>query len=341
MTFVDDYSASLLGRPTRRRLLAAGAAGAATLVVPGVGGQAQAAHGASTGSVAARRDAIVRTIGRTGERLPAIGLGVVPGSGTRSGAGRAQLPDVMRVYGEAGGRVVDTSRLYGDSDPSGGEVPTALGATSDLFVTQKLPAAGGFEENDMLRQWRAVRAGLGRDRVDVLQVPDLASAEVVVPMLTRWKSAGRTRYVGVGHHSTRYYPAIEVMMRNFDVDVIQIRYSLLTRSAEEQLLPLAAEYGIGVIVTMPMEGGRLHRLVEGRHLPDWAADFGATTWAQFFLKYVLAHPAVTVVLQSTGNPAHAEENMSVLRGVLPDDDQRARMVEHMAGFAGFARLADG
>ena len=259
----------------------------------------------------------------------------------RPGVQRAHLRDVLKVYREAGGRVIDTSRLNVDSELVASEVTTALGVTGDMFLTQKLSTTGDLSESHLLRQLRAAKARLRRDQVDVLQVHDLANAEAVVPMLGRWKSAGRVRYVGVGHYSTRYYPAIEILMRNFDIDVIQIRYSILTRLAEEQILPLAAERGIGVIVTMPMEGGRLHKLVEGHQVPGLATDFGAKTWAQFFLKYVLAHPAVTVVLQSTSNPAHAEENMTVLRGALPDDDQRARMVEHMAGFAGFARLGNG
>lgn len=339
VTFMNDEAASPLARPTRRRLLTAGVAGGAALFVPGVAGRGQAAHAAATGSVTDHRDVIVRTIGRTGERLPAVGLGAVPGFDKRPGARRAPLRDVLKVHREAGGRVIDTSQLYGDSELLVGEVATALGITDNMFLTRKLSATGDLSERPLLRQLQASTARLGRDQVDVLQVHDLANAEAVLPLLGRWKSAGRVRYVGVSHDATRYYPAVEILMRNFDVDVVQIRYSILTRMAEEQILPLAAERGIGVIVAMPMERGLLHKLVEGHQVPGWATDFGATTWAQFFLKYVLAHPAVTVVLQSTGNPAHAEENMTVLRGVLPDEDQRARMVEHMAGFAGFARLA--
>lgn len=294
---------------------------------------------ASTGSVSDRRDVIVRTLGRTGERLPAIGLGAVTSSDTRPGAQRAHLQDVLKVYWDAGGRVIDTSQLYGDSELLFSEVATALGITSNMFLTQKLwSTAGDLNESRMLRQSQASKARLRRDQMDVLQVDNLANAEAVVPMLARWKSAGRIRYVGVSHYATRYYPAIEILIRNFDIDVIQIRYSILTRLAEEQILPLAAERGIGVIVTAPMERGRLHKLVEGHQVPGWASDFDATTWSQFFLKYVLAHPAVTVVLPSTSNPAHMEENMRVLRGPLPDEEQRARMVEHLAGFAGFAPL---
>lgn len=331
MTSKNDPLVSPPGQPTRRSLLTAGLAGAGTLLVAGgagVAGRGQAAHAASTGSVADAPDVITRTIGRTGQRLPAIGLGPALSSGERPWAQRAHLLDVLKAYWQAGGRVIDTSQLNGDSELVLGEVTSALGITGDVFLASTS------------RQLPAAKSRLRRDQVDVLHAPNLADAEAVVPMLARWKSAGKTRHIGVSHHATQYYPAVEILIRNFDIDVIQIRYSILTRLAEEQLLPLAAERGIGVIVAMPMEDGRLHKLVEGHQVPAWAADFGATTWAQFFLKYVLSHPAVTVVLQSTSSPAHLRENMTVLRGPLPDDDQRARMVAHMAGFAGFARLED-
>ena len=310
------------------------------LLVPGASGKERASsHAAPTGSVSDGRDVIVRTIGRTGERLPAIGLGAVTSFDKRPGAQRAHLRDVLTVYWEAGGRVIDTSQLYGDSDLLFSDVTTALGITSNMFLTQHLWSTDeDLNESRMLRKSRAAKARLRRDQMDVLRVHNLANAAAVVPMLTRWKSAGGVRYVGVSHYATRYYPAIEILIRNFDIDVVQIRYSILTRLAEEQILPLAAERGIGVIVTAPMESGRLHKLVEGHQVPGWATDFDATTWSQFFLKYVLAHPAVTVVLPSTSKPAHVAENMRVLRGPLPDEDQRARMVEHLAGFAGFAQL---
>ncbi|MEU7908283.1 aldo/keto reductase [Actinoplanes sp. NPDC049118] len=307
------------------------------LLIEGVAGRGQATHAAAT-----HREVTVRTIGHTGEQLPAIGLGAMVGVDKHPAVQRAHLRDVLKAYWEAGGRVIDTSRLNGDSELLLSEVATALGIAGSMFLTQNLwPAAGDLSESRMSRQLQASEERLRRKQIDVLQVADLADVEAAVPMLGRWKSAGRVRYVGVSHQETRYFPAIEILMRNFDIDVIRIRYSILTRLAEEHILPLAAERGIPVLVTMPLETGRLHKLVEGHQVPGWAIDFGATTWAQFFLKYVLSHPAVTVVLPSAGNPAHVQDNMTALRGPLPDDDQRARMVEHMAGFTGFAQLERG
>ncbi|WP_250007447.1 aldo/keto reductase [Actinoplanes sp. M2I2] len=284
----------VFGRPTRRQVLIGAAAAGAVL---GAGAGDRAAHASSA--------PVTRSL-RSGERLPAIGLGLVPGASLQ----------VVRVFAQAGGRVVDTSRLDDRS-----EVAFASRRdTGDLFLTRTVGAV-------------AAQPRPGR-RIDAVHVGELAGVDEMVPALKRWKDAGRVNHVGVSHHEPRYFPAIEILMRNAAIDVVRVRYSLLTRDAEAHLLPLAAERGIPVIATMPMEQGRLHALVAGQPVPRWAAGFGATTWAQFFLKYVLAHPAVTVVVPSSSSPAHVTENMAALRGPLPDESQRARMVDHLTALTG-------
>ncbi|MEN3615290.1 aldo/keto reductase [Plantactinospora sp. ZYX-F-223] len=298
-------------------MLTAGLAGAGMLAA-GITGHARAAHAAPPGP---------RALGRTGERLPAIGLALTS-LDRRPEAQRSYLRNVLKAHWEAGGRVIDTSGLSGDSEHAFHDAATDLGIASEMFLSQRLRSADGDD-----RQLQATAARLRRDQIDVLQVDDLADAEVAVPLLRRWKTAGKIRYVGVGHQDTRYFPAIEILMRNAGVDVVQVRYSILTRTAEEHILPLAAERGVGVIVTMPTEDGRLHQMVAGRPVPGWAAEFGATTWTQFFLKYVLAHPAVTVALPPAGSPAQVAQNMRALRGPLPDEEQRARMIDYLAATA--------
>jgi aryl-alcohol dehydrogenase-like predicted oxidoreductase len=337
VTSRNEPAASSLGRPTRRNLLKAGTG---TVIAAGLAARGQAAQ-AAPAAVADAPDVTSSTAGRTGGRLPAIGLG--PGAVTsldkRPEKLRAYLRDVLTAYWTAGGRVVDTSWLDGVTGPVFREVAVELGVAADMFVTHQLGStAGDLSESRVLRQLNTSKSLLHRDQVDVVQVDALAGAEVLVPMLKRWKSAGRVRQVAVSHTEARYFPSIEILMRNTEIDVVQIRYSILNRAAEETILPLAAERGISVLTTMPMESGRLHNLVDGHPVPGWASAFGATTWAQFFLKYVLAHPAVTVVLPSADSAAQVTENMAALRGPVPDDDQRARMVAHMATFAGFAEL---
>ncbi|WP_422733838.1 aldo/keto reductase [Micromonospora sp. WMMD558] len=310
MTSKLPTPAFLLTRPTRRGVLTAGLAGVGMLAA-GITGHARAAHAAPPG---------LRTLGRTGERLPAIGLALTSLGGRP--AQRSYLRNLVKAYWEAGGRVIDTSGLSGDSELAFYEVATGLGIAGKMFLTQPLRGDD--------RQLRAATARLRREQIDLLHVGDLADTEAAVPLLRRWKTAGTIRYVGVGHQDTRYYPAVEILMRNAGVDVVQVRYSILTRTAEEHILPLAAERGIGVIVTMPTEESRLHQMVAGSPVPGWAADFGATTWTQFFLKYVLAHPAVTVALPPAGSPEQVTENMRALQGPLPDEGQKARMIDYLA-----------
>ncbi|MGI5150178.1 aldo/keto reductase [Plantactinospora sp. CA-294935] len=345
MAFPSDPPASRPGgNPTRRNLLtAAGAAGAGALLAVGAAGRAEAVAVAAAGPAASRGSGgeITRVVGRTGERLRAVGLGTFMTFDKRPGAPRGHLREVLKRYWEAGGRVIDTSPLYGGAELSVGDFATDLGIADDIFLTNKSWSTGEYlsDESHMMRQLETSKTRLWRDRMDVLQVHNLVNAEAAVPILRRWKGEGKIRYVGVSHHAPQYYPAIEVLMRNFDVDFVQVRYSIFTRHAEERILPLAADRGIGVMVNMSMEKGRLHKLVEGHRVPGWARSFGADTWAKFFLKYVLSHPAVTVVLQATSDPDHLDENMTVLRGPLPDAATRARMVQHMiTEIPGFADL---
>ena len=345
MASPNDPTVSRPGsHPTRRNLLtAAGVAGAGALFAASAGGPARAggpAMGApSPSSRGSGGGVITRTVGRSGQRLPAIGLGTFMTFDKLPGAQRGHLREVMKRYWEHGGRVIDTSPLYGGSELSVGDLATDLGITNEMFLTNKSWSTGDYlsDESHMVSQLETSKTRLWREKLDVLQVHNLVNAEAAVPVLRRWRSEGKIGYVGVSHHATQYYPAIEVLMRNFDIDFVQVRYSILTRLAEERILPLAAERGIGVMVNMSMEKGRLHKLVEGHRVPR---EFGATTWAQFFLRYVLGHPAVTVVLQSTRNPDHLDENMSVLRGRLPGGDERGAMVKYMQErfTDGFAQL---
>jgi diketogulonate reductase-like aldo/keto reductase len=342
MASLNDPLVSRPGsHPTRRTLMkATGVVGAGAVLAAAAAGRTQAA-GPERAPAVDRRGLITRTVGRTGERIPAVGLGTFMTFDKRPGAGRGHLREVMQRYWSAGGRVIDTSPLYGGSELSVGDFATDLGITDDIFLTNKSWATGEYlsDESHMVSQLEISKTRLWRDQMDVLQVHNLVNAEAAVPVLRRWKGEGKIRYVGVTHHAIPYYPAIEHLIRNFDVDFIQIRYSIFARTAEERLLPLAAERGLGVMINMAMEKGRLHELVEGHRLPDFAHDIGARSWAQFFLKYVLSNPAVTVVLQATADPAHVSENMEVLRGPLPDAAMRQRMVRHMTeSIPGFAQL---
>jgi diketogulonate reductase-like aldo/keto reductase len=181
-------------------------------------------------------------------------------------------------------------------------------------------------------------ARLWRDQIDVMQVHSLVNVDVVLSILRAWKQEGRIRYLGVTHHEVPYFPELARWVETGDLDFVQVHYSIHTRMAEEHLLPAATERGVAVLVNMPLEKARLHKIVEGRPLPAFAKELGIETWSQFFLKWVISHPAVTCALPATSNPDHLMENVGAMRGPLPDRATRARMVRHMESIPGFDQL---
>jgi len=172
--------------------------------------------------------------------------------------------------------------------------------------------------------------------MDVQQVHSLENYDQVLHLLKQWKAEGRVRYIGATHWNAECYDTLERLVRTADLDFIQVNYSIFSRRCEERLLPACADNGVVVQINMPFEKARLFTCVQGQRVPEWAREFGATTWAQFFLKYVISHPAVTNVIPATSNPDHVSDNLGALYGELPDNAMRARMVRHMEGIPGFA-----
>lgn len=321
---------------SRRAMLAGTAAGAALAMgVPLPRGAV-----AQTPSAAAL---ILRAIPKTGELVPAIGLGSFETFDIAPGEPRGHLREVLKRFHEAGGRVVDTSPLYGMAEVNIGDFAADLGITDDLFVANKIWATGEWlSNNDQAEeQLRRSTERLWRRRMDVMQVHSLTNEDQILPLLRRWKDEGRIRYVAVTHWNAEYYDTLERLARAGNLDFIQLNYSIFSRSCEERLLPACADHGVAVLTSMPFEKSRLFNVVEEQPVPDFAGDFGANSWAQFFLKFVISHPAVTAAIPATSNPDHVADNMAALRGELPDAAMRARMVRHMEtidSFAGTLRL---
>ncbi len=286
-------------------------------------------------------DLITRTIPRSGEALPALGLGTFLTFDTLPGERRDHLREVTRLYAEAGVRVIDTSPLYGTGETTVGDALIAQGLNERLFIANKLWVTGEFlaDESHARRSFEQSQNRLWRRGFDLMQCHSLVNVDVVVPMLNVWKKEGRTRFVGVTHHENVYHDVLAGWIGRGNVDFVQVNHSIFNRGAEQRVLPAAADRGCGVFINMALEKGRLHKVVEGRALPDFAKEFGAMNWAQFFLKYVMANPAVTCVLSATANPAHAAENLGALRGPLPDQALRARMLQHMESLPGFDAIA--
>lgn len=283
---------------------------------------------------------ITKEIPRTKERVPAIGLGTFMTFDVQTDQPRDNLREVMRRFRAAGGRLIDVSPLYGLSEVNVGEFARELGMTKDLFITNKVWATGEFlgDRSHAQRQFEQSLQRLSRDRLDTMQVHSLVNVDVMLPLLRQWKQEGRIRYVGVTHHEPVYFAALERWVERGNLDFVQVRYSIAQRQAEERLLPAAAERGTAVLVNMPFEKARLFELVKAQPLPDFAREIGCENWAQFFLKYSISHPAVTCAIPATSNPEHVVQNMGALKGELPDQTMRARMVAHMESIPGFDKL---
>ncbi|MFC5748600.1 aldo/keto reductase [Actinomadura rugatobispora] len=329
-------------RPSRRKVIKVAGAGARAPTSAGAsGGTATASGGAPGGRAPGGRDLVTREIPGTGERVPAVGLGTFMTFDKLPHAPRGHIKEVMSRFWEGGGRVVDTSALYGTSEANVGEFARELGITDRLFLTDKSWACGEFFNDDShaVRQFEQSLRRLRRSRLDAVQVHSLTNAPMILPILRRLKREGRIRYLGVTHHEIpEQAPAVERWIRTGDLDVVQVRYSIFMREAERRILPAAADHGTAVMVNMPLEKARLHAVVGDRGVPGFAREFGCETWAQFFLKYVISHPGVTCVLPATTNPAHAEENVAAMRGPLPDRAARRRMVRYMESIPGFSGI---
>ncbi len=229
---------------------------------------------------------------------------------------------MLEVLFAGGGKVIDSSPMYGRAEGVVGDLLEEMGAHARAFLATKVWTTGreaGREQMD--RSFRLLRA----DRIDLMQIHNLVDWETHLKTLRAWKEAGRFRYIGITHYTTGAFDEVMSVMRSEPLDFVQIPYSIAVRAAEQELLPLAREKGIAVIANRPFEGGGLFGRVRGRPLPSWAAEFDCDSWAQFFLKFILSHPAVTCVIPGTSDPEHMRDNLGAGRGRLPDTPTREKM----------------
>jgi len=259
----------------------------------------------------------------TGERIPAVGIGTVGFQGDPSAAAGLPLRQTLQTFYHLGGRLIDTSPNYGDSETVLGELLTDLGIREAAFMATKVDRESRAEGEQRMEE------SFGRlgSPIDLMQVHNLRGVDAMLPALQEWKEQGRFRYIGITTHRASQHPEIEHYMRSFPLDFVQVNYSLADRAAAERILPLAMGKGIAVLVNRPFGKGQLFAAVKGRQLPAWAADIDAESWAQLFLKYVISHPAATLPIPGTTKPHHAEDNMGALYGRLPDAALRTEM-EH-------------
>ncbi len=283
---------------------------------------------------------IMRKIPRSGEMLPAIGLGTYLTFDLIPGAPRNNIREVIKRFWDGGGRVFDTSPLYGTGEISVGDFATCMGINEQMFIANKIWSTGEYlaDDSHARKSFEQSQQRLWREKIDLMQVHSLVNVDQIVPVLKNWKREGKIKYVGITHHEIPYFNALALQVERSDLDFVQVHYSIQMRLAEERILPAAMDKGTAVLVNMPFEKARLFKLVEGRPLPDFAKEFDCKNWAEFFLKWVISHPAITCAIPATSNPAHQSENIRAMRGKLPDQEMRTRMVKFMETIPGFDTL---
>jgi diketogulonate reductase-like aldo/keto reductase len=300
---------------TRRAVLGLGAGALATL---------RPARRAPAGvTPAAAATMLERRIPVSGEALPVVGIGTwrVFDVGP-SASERAPIKEVLRRLPALGGKVVDTSPMYGAAESVVGEVGSEVRVLDRLFLATKVWTSGrraGVAQ--MEESFRRLRT----KRLDLMQIHNLLDWQTHLGTLREWKDRGRIRYVGVTHHTVSAYDELERVLRGERLDFVQVNYSLGERDAERRILPLAQERGVAVIANRPFAEGALFPRVRGKPVPSWAVDIDCESWAQIFLKWILGHPAITCVIPGTGKPEHLADNLKAGAGRLPDPAMRERI----------------
>jgi diketogulonate reductase-like aldo/keto reductase len=306
-------AAMMFPGPTRRCLLAALAAGAAGIATPRLAAQPPALP--------------VRVIPATRQAIPVIGLGSwITFNVGRDPQLRAESTRVIGAFLEGGGTVIDSSPMYGSSQDVIGQALRTLNAADRVFAADKVWTSDGAQG---AAQAEASRRLWGVPRFALLQVHNLLNWQAHLPLLLRWKAEGRIAYVGITTSEGRRHAEFEQLMRTQPLDFVQFSYNPVDREAEARLLPLAADRGLAVLVNRPFRQGELTRSLRRHPLPSWAADVGASSWAQLVLKYIVAHPAVTCVIPATTQVAHVRENLAAATGPLPDEPLRRRIATHL------------
>ena len=269
---------------------------------------------------------LTRPIPSSGEHIPLVGIGTSRRFDVATAEEREPLREVLRELPKLGGKLVDTAPSYGAAESVVGDLVADLGNRKQLFIATKVGAgregaeAGLAEMNASLQRLRTTS-------VDLLQIHNLAGVDAMLPVIRKWKDDGKTRYIGISTSNDNQYEALEAVMKREPLDFIQVDYALDNRGAGDRILPLAKDRGMAVLINLPFGRGRVLRPFGDKPVPDWAKELGIETWAQFALKYVVSHPAVTSAIPGTAKLTYLHDNLGASRGLLPDEKTRAKMVE--------------
>ena len=270
---------------------------------------------------------ITRAIPSSGEQIPVIGMGTSRTFDVGDDpAAWDQLEQVLQTFFDNGGAVIDSSPMYGSAESVVGELLKKVSNKQALFAATKVwtyGKQGGIEQmQNSLRR-------MGVDVMDLMKIHNLRDWKIHLPTLRQWKEKGKIRYIGITTSHGRSHAELEQIMRKEPLDSVQFSYSIGNRTVEDRLLPLAADRGVATLINRPFERGELFQRVKGKSLPDWSAEFDCRSWVQFFLKFIVSHPAVTCVIPATSKVHHMQDNMSAGLGHLPTETMRRRMIDTM------------
>lgn len=281
----------------------------------------------SRAMAATRGDVITRPIPSSGEPLPVIGMGTMHTFDIADDeTAKPRLTEVLQAFFDHGGALVDSSPMYGNAEETFGDVLQNVTRRDALFAATKVWSEGKQEGIDQMYR------SMGRMRVtrfDLMQIHNLLDWQTHMETLKEWKAEGKIRYIGVTTSHGRRHDELIAAMQAEAFDFVQFTYNIADRDAERRLLPLARDRGAATLINLPFGRAALFDKVRGKALPDWAAEFDCSSWAQFFLKFCLSHPAVTCLIPATSNPKHMVDNMAAGYGRVPDEAQRRRMIAHM------------
>ena len=295
------------------------------LIKLGAGAGVASLSGAWNPLMASEAAIIRTTIPSSGQQIPSVGIGTVKFRGDPGSADLTIFKQTLEAFHQLGGRVLDTSPNYGNSEEVLGRL------LADLKLRDKVFMATKVDREDRLEGVARMEESFKRlgGKIDLMQVHNLRGTAAELGTMMSWKAQGRFRYIGVTTHRVSQHEDMVLVMHSFPLDFIQVNYSLADRAAAEQILPLAQDRGIAVLVNRPFGNGKLFGAVKGRDLPDWAGDIDAQSWAQVFLKYIISHPAATIPIPGTTKPHHARDNMGAMVGRLPDAALRKEMESYM------------
>lgn len=266
---------------------------------------------------------IERTIPSTGESIPVIGMGTYSTFDTNNKEAIDSLTNVLNTFYQAGGRLLDSSPMYGNAERMVGMLTSKAPFANELFYATKVWTRG-LQQG--IRQMEHSMELMERKVIDLMQVHNLTDWKTHLPVLREWKEAGKIRYLGITHYTSGSYDDLEKVMRAEPIDFVQFNYSMLEREAEDRLLSVAAELGVATLINRPFGQGRLFGHLKDEPLPAWAAELGIESWGAFLLKYIISHPAVTCVIPASSNAKHVADNMKAGEGALPDERTREKMV---------------